>query len=376
MLSVIIPVYNVGAYVDKCIESVVKQTYKDLEIIVINDGSTDDSSIKCAKWASEDERIIYIDKQNEGSGKTRNLGIKKATGDFITFLDADDWWREDYAELMMQYMPQCDIAVCDMNYIDCDKYGNETHHISKIRMPDRNILKVSEDKDYINKARTFLCGKVFRKNLFIDNKIEQPTMAINDIPITTLLVAKASYICRVGEPLYNYLRTREGNTITSIKALKSFGDALSVMRNNFIEHKLLNDYEQSLRKMYYSQYRFAIRKAILQKKEGNLSEQEFENVNSYLEEIVYDFWKECPPVKDMYFLKSEDEDINKAISFFVLDDDKIIEDERENTYIVRWGKEKGCLNNERNKVIYLTKKEELSGEDLWWDMADQILFGL
>lgn len=376
MLSVIIPVYNVGAYIDKCIESVVKQTYQELEIIIINDGSTDNSSEICKRWSKADGRIIYIDKQNEGSGKTRNLGIRESSGEYITFLDADDWWREDYAELMIQYMPHCDIAICDMNYIDCTKDGKETHHISKIRMPDRIVQKVSDDRDYINKARTFLCGKVFRKALFTENEIKQPTMAINDIPITTLLVAKANYICRIGEPLYNYLRTREGNTITSPKSLKSFGDALVAMKNNFIEHSLLEDYEQALRKMYYSQYRFAMRKAILQRKEGNISIQEFEEVKTYLEEILYEFWLDCPKINGMYFIKSEDEDINKALSLLVLDDKNIVEEIKENRYIVQWTDKEEYLFNECIQRIYITRKEGLSGEDLWWDIADQILFKL
>lgn len=376
MLSVIIPVYNVEPYLDKCIESVVNQTYKDMEIIVVNDGSTDGSAKICQKWANIDKRIIFIDKQNEGSGKTRNLGIKKSTGEYITFLDADDWWRDDYAELMMKPMQYCDISICDMNYIDCDKEGNETYHISKIRMPDGVTKKASDDKDFINKARTFLCGKVFRKSLFTDNDIEQPTMAINDIPITTLLIAKAEYICRVGEPLYNYLRTREGNTITSPKSLKSFGDALVVMKDNFIKHNMLKEYEQALKKMYYSQYRFAMRKAILQRKEGNISEKEYEDVKVYLESILYDFWKDCPQVEKMHFLKSDDEDINRAIGLFVLDDERLVEEIRENTYVVQYEDAENKLTSDNMKKVCIIRKQDLTGEDLWWDMADQILFKL
>lgn len=376
MLSVIIPVYNVEDYLDKCIESVVKQTNKELEIIIINDGSTDKSSIICQKWAKVDSRIIYIEKINEGSGKTRNLGIKKAKGEYITFLDADDWWREDYVELMMSCMANCDIAICDMNYIDCDKDGKVNCYVSKIRMPDRIVQKVSDDIDNINKARTFLCGKVFRKSLFIENEIEQPTMAINDIPITTLLVAKADYICRVGEPLYNYLRTRDGNTVTSVNALKSFGTAIVAMKENFEKHNLIKDYDMALKKMYYSQYRFAMRKAIIQRKQGNISAEEFFDIQEYLESILYDFWESCPLVRDMFFLKSEDEDINKAIELLVLDNENIVGKNKKYEYVVEWMKEKETSFDKKIRRIYLVRNEGLTGEDLWWDMADQILFKL
>lgn len=374
MLSVVIPVYNVELYLDKCIESVVKQTVKELEIIVINDGSTDSSSEICQKWAKLDERIIFIDKENEGSGKTRNLGISKATGEYISFLDADDWWREDYVELMMPYMSRCDIVICDMNYIDCDKNGKENHHISKIRMRDRVVQKVSDDIDVINKARTFLCGKIFRKSLFVENEIEQPTMAINDIPVTTLLVAKASNICRVGEPLYNYLRTRDGNTVTSIKALKSFGDALVAMKNNFDKYNLIKDYDMPLKKMYYSQYRFAMKKAIIQRKQGSISEEEFFDIQEYLERILYDFWENCPLIRDMSFLKSEDNDINSALELLVLDNEKIVDKNKKYEYVVEWIENKADLFDEKIRRIYLTRNESLTGEDLWWDMADRLLF--
>ena len=375
MLSVVIPVYNVEEYLDKCIKSVVEQTYKELEIIIINDGSKDNSSGICEKWASQDERIIYINKENEGSGKTRNLGIAKSTGEYIAFLDADDWWREDYAALMIEYIEGCDITVCDINYIDYDAYGGLISNVSKVRMPDRQVQVIKEDEDCINKARTFLCGKVFRRELFIKNNIEQPTMPINDIPITTLLVAKAEKICRVGEPLYNYLRMREGNTVTSPKTLKSFGDALVAMKVNFDKHNLLEQYNQGLKKMYYSQYRFAMKKALMQKEKGNITNQEYDEIRKYLEDILYGFWNDCPRIEEMRFLKSDDIDINEALKLLVVDEKNIVEEYKEDVYIVICTNKKDELMIDEHR-IYISKKENLIEDDLWWDMADQMLFGL
>lgn len=375
MLSVVIPVYNVEAYLDKCIGSVVNQTYKDLEIIIVNDGSKDNSGELCKKWASYDERIIYIEKNNEGSGKTRNLGIEKATGEYITFLDSDDWWREDYAELMLKPMVECDVTVCDINYIDYDEYGNEISSISKIRLPDGKIQMIKNDVDIINKARTFLWGKVFRREVLINNKIEQPTMAINDIPITTILVAKSEKICRVGEPLYNYLRMRAGNTVTSPNSLKSFGDALVSMRDYFGQHGLLDEYKKSLNKMYYSQYRFAMKKALMQKDLGKITVQEYDDVKKYLENILYDFWKECPRVEEMKFLKSHNKDINEALRLLVIDEKKIIEEKQEGVYIVKLFEENDSQLEDTSK-IYIEKNNDLLDDDRWWDMADQILFNL
>ena len=94
-VSVIIPVYNVEKYLDQCIESVVSQTYKELEIILVDDGSKDTSGALCDKWAAKDNRIKVIHKQNSGPAATRNMGTKAATGSWILYLDSDDWYEND-----------------------------------------------------------------------------------------------------------------------------------------------------------------------------------------------------------------------------------------------------------------------------------------
>lgn len=90
-ISVIITIYNMEQYLDKCIQSVINQTYKNLEIILINDGSTDKSLNICKKYAISDNRVVLVNKNNEGLVKARISGIKQAVGDYITFVDADDW---------------------------------------------------------------------------------------------------------------------------------------------------------------------------------------------------------------------------------------------------------------------------------------------
>ena len=100
-VSVIIPVYEEEKYLAECIESVINQTYKDLEIILIDDGSKDSCPQIINDYAARDNRIIAIYKENEGAGPTRNVGIERATGDYVTFLDCDDWIELDIIEKMM-----------------------------------------------------------------------------------------------------------------------------------------------------------------------------------------------------------------------------------------------------------------------------------
>ena len=112
-ITVIVPVYNVEHYLDKCLDSLINQTYKNLEIIVINDGSTDNSGEICQEYAQKDNRIVYIEKENGGQSEARNMGLDRMTGSYVTFVDSDDWVEPDYVEVLYNKLIeyQADIAV-------------------------------------------------------------------------------------------------------------------------------------------------------------------------------------------------------------------------------------------------------------------------
>ena len=105
-VSVIIPVYNSQEYIDRCVSSVLKQTYNNIEVILVNDGSTDGSLGKCESWKKKDSRVIILDKENEGIGFTRNAGVRIAGGKYITFIDSDDWVEEGYVEKLLFALQQ------------------------------------------------------------------------------------------------------------------------------------------------------------------------------------------------------------------------------------------------------------------------------
>ena len=112
-ITVIVPVYNVENYLNKCLDSLINQTYKNLEIIVINDGSIDNSGIICQEYAQKDNRIVYIEKENGGQSEARNMGLDRMTGSYVTFVDSDDWIELDYVEILYKKITeyQADIAV-------------------------------------------------------------------------------------------------------------------------------------------------------------------------------------------------------------------------------------------------------------------------
>jgi len=112
-ITVIVPVYNVENYLNKCLDSLINQTYKNLEIIVINDGSTDNSGEICQGYAQKDNRIIYVEQENGGQSEARNMGLDRMTGSYVTFVDSDDWVELDYVENLYKKITeyQADIAV-------------------------------------------------------------------------------------------------------------------------------------------------------------------------------------------------------------------------------------------------------------------------
>lgn len=119
VISIIIPVYNASKYIEKCLESIINQTYQSIEIIVINDGSKDNSLEILNEYASKDNRIKVIDKENGGVSSARNLGIDKATGKYIMFIDSDDYIEKDMLEVMCRQIErqEAQICLCGMNVV-------------------------------------------------------------------------------------------------------------------------------------------------------------------------------------------------------------------------------------------------------------------
>ena len=127
-ISVIVPVYNVEKYLDKCLETIVGQTYSDLEIILVNDGSTDNSGAKCDDWAKQDNRIKVFHKNNGGLMSAWKHGVEKATGNYIGFVDSDDWIDFNMFEVLLKASIDNDaeLVVCSFIHETNNPYPQET----------------------------------------------------------------------------------------------------------------------------------------------------------------------------------------------------------------------------------------------------------
>ena len=247
IVSIVIPVYNVEKYIEKCIISVLKQTYKDIEIIIVNDGSTDKSEEKILKYVKNDKRIKYIVKKNGGLSSARNKGIENATGEYICFIDSDDWIAENYVECLISKIEKdkSDISICNIKYVYSDNSEKKpNYHIDKNEtINNKTALKyLFKGEKYQNHA----VNKLYKLNLFKDNNIRFPENRIYEDAFTMYkLLYKAKKISLCNKYLYFYLKNREGsilNTKFNEKRLDLLDAMVEISKEQFI--KKMNIYNE------------------------------------------------------------------------------------------------------------------------------------
>lgn len=212
LISVIIPVYNVEQYLDYCLESVFAQTYGNLEIILIDDGSTDLSGKKCDEFAAGDKRVKVIHKVNGGLSSARNIGIKECSGEFITFLDSDDYIRKDYVEKLSDILihNKSDIVVgaykkvytnIDFSIVDesfgVRQYGGERFSYEMLSQ----------------KLPMYAHGKLYRRELF--DHIEFPEGRLYEDVYTLWKVSKLVKRASSIENIIYFYRQREGSIVNA-----------------------------------------------------------------------------------------------------------------------------------------------------------------
>lgn len=187
-VSIIIPVYNSEKYISKCLDSVINQTYKNIEILVINDGSKDNSINILREYEKKDSRIIVIDKENEGVAKTRNMGIKKATGEYIMFIDNDDYIDADYVESFINsaLLNDADIVIGGFKRVNIVN--------GKILYKEKVV-----DKEYMKYKIITPWARIFKKSFLIKNNIEYFSYGIGEDIYFNLTAYDKS-------PVINYLK--------------------------------------------------------------------------------------------------------------------------------------------------------------------------
>lgn len=231
MISVIVPIYNVEEYVRECIESIIDQVYYDLEIILVDDGSTDNSGIICDNYAKLDSRIQVIHKLNGGLSDARNAGIEKAQGDWLGFVDGDDFIHPDmFAELYNCIQKKnADVAVCSFFQSECYRKSWECEKKCEIR-----IFNNTEALCNLNVLDVSACNKIYKKSIF--RTIRYPVGKLHeDEAVIHRLLYQCDKIAFVNKQMYGR-RIREGSIMASGVSVKRVCDMVGALmdRVNFV----------------------------------------------------------------------------------------------------------------------------------------------
>ena len=231
-VSIIVPVYGVEKYIDKCLNSLVKQSLKEIEVIVVNDGTKDNSQKIVDKYVKKypDKIKSYI-KENGGQGSARNYGLKKATGEYIGYVDSDDFVEKDMYKKLYNKAKEnnYDIVVCG-NYNVSEDYQNKNI--------DAFINNYNTDLENIFFGKMAVWNKIYKRDILIKNKLEfKEKVWYEDLAFTLKAIMNSNTFAFIDEPLYDCL-IREGSTMNNsnvqrnLEILDAFNDILSYIKHN------------------------------------------------------------------------------------------------------------------------------------------------
>lgn len=225
-ISIIIPVYNVVAYLRQCVQSVLAQTYQDIEIILVDDGSTDDSGTLCDSLAEQDNRICVIHQSNQGLSGARNTGLRQATGDYIAFLDGDDiYMLTDGIERLMKILEKTFIDVLLFQCVDI--YSNQQTIRKAYDTAYISTHSATEVFEYLVRSQSLnmsACFQLLRREFLLQNNLFfEVGLLSEDVDWTLRLWRYAQQVNAINIPMYGY-QHREGSITTTytIRNLRSY----------------------------------------------------------------------------------------------------------------------------------------------------------
>ena len=237
-LSVIIPVYNVEEYLEQCLKSVLKQTLKGIEIIIVNDGSTDSSGIIARKYSEKYENISVINQSNKGLAEARNTGINNANGEYITFLDSDDYIVEDMYERMYNKAIQndCNLIISD---IDLVWENGENKAFNGLKL-DENKIYTSDEQYKLLLTRKLNCqvvNKIYKTSIWKNANIRFESNRYYEDIIPSFIIAKEFKECMfINDALYKY-RMRQGSITANTSEKKIYDLFYAINKAKFIARK-------------------------------------------------------------------------------------------------------------------------------------------
>lgn len=211
LISIIVPIYKVELYIKKCIESILNQNYRNIEIILVDDGSPDNCGAICDEYAEKDDRITVLHKENGGQSSARNAGLDIASGDYIGFVDSDDWIEPEMFESLINLaeLKGADIVQCGFRSVLDDESINRVYNDEDADF--NNNEKVLSAYFNQKKINDVLWNKLYKRNLFDDLRMIEGRLYEDTIIISELLL-RTNIFVNIKNTYYNYLR-RESSTI-------------------------------------------------------------------------------------------------------------------------------------------------------------------
>ena len=254
LISVILPIYNVSDYLDRCMKSVINQTYKNIEIIMVDDGSTDDSALKCDEYKEKDDRIVVFHKENGGHGSAVNTGIANATGLYFKVLDSDDWFDKTAMLKLIKFLRQSVVESMSLDMIIANYvYEKPSAHKRKainynIAIPKNKIITWSDVKHFRMSQNLLMHSIIYKTKLLRDCNLHLPehTFYVDNIyAYTPLPYVKKMYYLNID--LYRYYIGREGQSVNEAIMTKRIDQQIKVTKLMIDSQDLMSIHDKKLR---------------------------------------------------------------------------------------------------------------------------------
>lgn len=239
-ISIIVPVYNTEKYLNRCINSILNQSFKELELILVNDGSTDNSRKILDKYFKKDSRIKVINKENGGQGSARNMGLDIAQGEYIGFVDSDDWIHKDMYKCMYDIAIKNEVSIVQVNHeITNSFFYDNCFEVSKINVTkiDDVIKRLTECNSFEILPFIFPVNKIYHRSIWNNLRYPEGKFA-EDLRIIHKIYEKAKKIVCLDYKFYYYYMsknssTRSGFKIKKLEDIEAWEELLQFYRNNY-----------------------------------------------------------------------------------------------------------------------------------------------
>lgn len=256
MISIVVPIYNSSKYLDKCIKSILNQTYRDFELILVDDGSTDESYAICKHYADEDNRIKTIHKENGGQGSARNLGLDIARGEYIGFVDSDDFIHPNYYEMLIRLLNdyRADIVCCHYQFVQPDEdFQYSVLNYSDIKQNAR-LISTKEflqnyDKFYHAVSWISPCTKLCKREMFFSTRFPEGKID-EDSYILHHLIGNSKRIVRVEQKLYYYVWSQNSTSRSDFSVKRFDKNGANLDRIEFFKKLGIKNQESFFKRQY------------------------------------------------------------------------------------------------------------------------------